>query len=166
MTRRAAALVLLACLALGASGCRKVMSEQVVEAMAEDLMFSISGSHVEVDCPSGVTMRAQEDFFCHTSIADRRGHLLVRQHDDYGRIEFIRERPLDPEVVEPIVERFLRDQYDVDADVRCPDEVIQEPDENFTCRVQGEPDVEVRQVNGIDEYSLQWRGADRTGGNT
>lgn len=157
-------LVLVLLVSLTASGCRKVMSEQVVEAMGADLLSSISSSDVRVDCPGGITMRAQEDFFCRTSVAGRRGWLLVRQLDDYGRIEFVRELPLDPDVVEPIVERFLRSQYELDADVRCPTGVIQDPDENFRCTVAGHEPVEVRQVDGVDEYSLQWLGADRTGG--
>lgn len=135
--RHAACIVLVGVLALVGGGCRKVMSEQVVEATAEDLLFTIAGVEVQVDCPAGVTMRAQEDFFCRTSIADRRGHLLVRQLDDYGRVEFERERPLDPSTIEPLVARFLRTQYDVDAVVSCPGEVIQEPDENFRCAVRG-----------------------------
>ncbi len=162
--RRTSLVLLVLLVALAAGGCRKVMSEQVLEATAEDLMVSVAGTEVAVDCPSGITMRAQEDFFCRTRIADRRGYLLVRQLDDYGRVQFEREEPLAPDEIEPIVERFLQDQYDLDADVTCPREVIQEPDENFRCEVDGAAGVEVRQVDGLDEYALQWLGADRTGG--
>ena len=157
--------LLLLAVAMLAGGCRKVLSEDVLEASGAAMMSELGGTAVEVDCPGGITMRAQEDFFCRTRVADRRGWLLVRQLDDYGRIEFEREEPLERELIEGMVARYLARQYDLDdAQVRCPGAVIQEPDENFRCTVRGEAPVDVRQVDGVDEYAINWRGAASTGG--
>lgn len=153
---RTALLVLAASLA--ASGCRKELSEPVVESIGSDVMTQLSGDEVRVDCPSGIEMRAQENFFCRTFVADRTGWLLVRQLDDYGRVELARELPLDREQVEGVVFRYLLREHGVDGEVTCPYPIIQEPDENFTCSVDGEPDADVRQVDGVDEYEINWRG--------
>lgn len=160
---RIVACVLLAAVAVGAGGCRKVVSDQVLEQVVADLMLTVSGVEVDVECPEGVTMRAQEDFFCHTDANGRTGTILVRQVDDYGHVELVNESPLDPGKVEPLAEDYLQRHFDIDAAVSCPDDVIQEPDENFACDVDGHADVLVRQVDGVREYTFQFEGADRAG---
>lgn len=158
MTSAARIALLLLAASVAASGCRKELSEPVVESIGSDVLTQLSGDDVRVDCPRGIEMRAQEDFFCRTFVADRRGWLLVRQLDDYGRVELARELPLDREAIEGIVFRSLLREHGVEAPVRCPYPIIQQPDENFTCTVEGHPDVEVRQVDGVDEYVINWRG--------
>lgn len=156
MSGRQGALVLLCCAAaLVGGGCRKVVSEPVLERVVADLMLTVSGVEVEVDCPPGVTMRTDEDFFCHTEVMGRRGTVLVRQVDDYGHVQLENVSPLDHEEVEPLVEAYLRREHEIDTRVSCPRNVIQQPDENFSCQTRGHGDVRVRQVDGVDEYTFQ-----------
>lgn len=163
--RRGSGLVLLlVAVALLTGGCRKVLSEPVVESVGSDVMSQISGADVTVDCPASVTMRTDNDFFCTTRVADRTGWLLVHQVDGYGRIEFERVQPLERALIERIVEAHMQRQYGIDTTATCPDRIIQKPDHNFTCTLAGEDPIDVRQVDGVKEYVFNWRGESSTGG--
>jgi hypothetical protein len=154
----------LAC-ALLAGGCRKVLSEPVLEASASEIVSQMSGAEIRVDCPAGRSMRVDNDFFCQTHVADRTGWLLVHQTDDYGRITFEYDEPLDRREMARLVAAFLARQYGVEgAKVTCPGRIVQQPDRNFTCTVAGSEPVDVRQVDGVHEYVYTWRGANETGG--
>lgn len=155
--------LLVVLVAILAGGCRKVVSDQVLETVVADLMFTVSGVEVDVDCPAGVTMRTDEDFFCHTDTLGRKGTVLVRQVDDYGHVELVNESPVDPAEVEPLVERYLEREFELEARATCPENVIEEPDENFACRIEGHDPVQVRQVDGVGAFTFQFEGADNTG---
>ena len=156
--RRLTMVVLLIAVALLASGCRKVVSDTLLEPVVADLLLDVSGEHVQVDCPAGRTMRKDNDFFCDTTVFGRHGTVLVVQKDDYGHVELQSVPPLHHDRVEPLVESWLKRQHRIDAQVHCPTKVIQQPDRNFDCRIEGGGRVHVRQVDGVADYSFELRG--------
>ncbi|MCW2959982.1 MAG: hypothetical protein JWM25_1359 [Thermoleophilia bacterium] len=150
--RRLAIVLLLLVVAVTASGCRKVVSNDLVENAIGGVLFSIAGVEVGVTCPENVTMATNNDFFCRTDISGRRGWILVLQHDDYGRMEFRRESPLPPESVEPLIEQFMQRQHGDRVQASCPGNVIEEAGELFTCALDDGREVRVRQVDGVAEF--------------
>ncbi|MCW2949207.1 MAG: hypothetical protein JWN41_220 [Thermoleophilia bacterium] len=150
--------------ALGAGGCRKVVSDVLLENVVRGLFFDASGQHVTIDCPEGKTMRKDNDFFCDTSVFGRRGTVLVVQQDDWGRIILRDVPPLDRREVEPLVSAWLRRQHGVAAHVSCPTRVIQEAGRNFRChyRHRGRKVVRVRQVDGVADYDFSLPGGQRS----
>ncbi|MEO6866451.1 MAG: hypothetical protein ABI200_00340 [Gaiellales bacterium] len=154
---RSLMILLMITAALVAGGCRKVVSQPVLEQVVADLLLTVSGVEVNVDCPANRTMRIDNDFFCHTEHAGRHGFVLVRQIDDYGHVELVNVKPLARTKIEPIVERYLQRQHGLDASVTCPKDIIQDPDVNFRCRIDGTNEqIEVRQVDGIRRYSFNY----------
>jgi hypothetical protein len=156
MTARRVLLVALVLLvAVATAGCRKVVSEELLENAIGGVMFSIAGTEVDIDCPANKTMATNNDFFCRTEISGRRGWILVLQHDDYGRMEFRRETPIRvKEEVEPLLERYMLRQFDQQVEADCPDDVIQEPGEDFRCDIEPGSHMNVRQVDGVNEYAF------------
>ncbi|MCW2971776.1 MAG: hypothetical protein JWN72_49 [Thermoleophilia bacterium] len=146
--------VLVVTLGVFAGGCRKVISDVLLESLVSDYYYDISTVRVDVRCPEGKTLRTDNDFFCHIYRDGKRtGQVLVLPQDDYGRMIVSIETPLDMEIVLPFLKDWLRrDQPQlVGKRITCPEDIIREPDRNFACRV-GSRRVEVRQVDGVSTF--------------
>ena len=146
--------MLVVTLGVFAGGCRKVISDVLLENLVENYYFDISTVHVDARCPKGKTLRTDNDFFCHIYRDGKRtGQVLVLPQDDYGRMIISIETPLDMDIVLPFLKRWIAtNQPDlVGAKITCPRDIIREPDRNFACRV-GSRRVEVRQVDGVSTF--------------
>ncbi|MCW2925496.1 MAG: hypothetical protein JWM98_2900 [Thermoleophilia bacterium] len=148
--------VVLVGLALGASGCTKVVADEYVERVGADFFQSGAGAKVTVHCPAGVEMRIDNDFFCTTDFYGRHGTLLVRQLDDYGHVKFTREQPVAHAQVEADAEAYLRGQAGIPTGtrVRCPHRVVPKEGRSFTCR-SAVGRIRVVQVDGVSTFHFE-----------
>jgi redox-regulated HSP33 family molecular chaperone len=144
---------LLSAVALAASGCQKTVSAPLLENLIGNYYASFSGVRPTVRCPEGKAMKTQNDFFCFTDVHGAKGYVLVIQKDDYGRVVLSHEHPLDPADVEADLRTYLRTQHQLVTKVHCPDNVINQPDQNFTCTA-GSVRVAVNVTDGFDHYTF------------
>lgn len=142
-------------LALVVGGCRKELSTPLMEQTVEGYYRDAMRVDVQADCPEHVEMRTSNHFFCRFTYGtpDREGWVVVLQNDGYGSVTFYPTDPVDHAKLEATIEAWLDRTYDLDLDVRCPDDVVPLDGFNFECRA-GDRRVRVRQVQGNVDFTF------------